>query len=151
MAVRLSIALSFVTIIAAIAGCNSGHVGPRGRNVDAGGTGTDGGSIYRCEDTTDSDGDGIYDTREGTSDLDGDGTPNAMDTDSDGDGISDADEAMSSDGCNPIDHDRDGSADGEPRAHGRQCTGRRRGASPHTASTIVRCVPLSVASRLPRS
>lgn len=111
MAVRLSIALSFVTIIAAIAGCNSGHVGPRGRNVDAGGTGTDGGSIYRCEDTTDSDGDGIYDTREGTSDLDGDGTPNAMDTDSDGDGISDADEAMSSDGCNPIDHDRDGSAD----------------------------------------
>ncbi len=49
----------------------------------------------------DSDGDGISDATEGTSDTDSDGTPNFLDTDSDGDGISDATETT-------VDTDSDG-------------------------------------------
>ncbi|NIR42149.1 MAG: hypothetical protein GWO04_48555, partial [Actinobacteria bacterium] len=46
--------------------------------------------ISGCSPTPDSDGDGIADQAEGTSDIDGDGTPNHLDDDSDGDGIPDS-------------------------------------------------------------
>lgn len=42
------------------------------------------------EEAADSDDDGIPDSLEGTEDIDGDGTPNSLDTDSDGDDIPDA-------------------------------------------------------------
>ena len=61
---------------------------------------------------TDSDGDGIDDSVEGTTDTDGDGTPNYLDTDSDGDGIPDIDEGtIDTDGDgtpNYLDTDSDG-------------------------------------------
>jgi gliding motility-associated-like protein len=58
----------------------------------------------------DSDGDGIADFIEGTSDFDGDGLTNNLDLDSDNDGISDSIEASGdlSDPCNPIIADSDG-------------------------------------------
>ena len=55
---------------------------------------------------TDSDGDGIKDSVEGTVDFDGDGTPNYLDLDSDGDGLLDAVEGH--------DADADGVADVTP-------------------------------------
>lgn len=61
---------------------------------------------------TDSDGDGISDADEGTTDLDGDGFPNYLDDDSDGDGISDADEAGDANPDSPpVDTDADGVPD----------------------------------------
>lgn len=105
---------AFVSVLFALttvaAGCNSGRVGPGGR-TDGGGIVRTDAVIGRCEDTTDTDGDGIADSREGTADLDGDGAGNSMDTDSDGDGVSDADENDSTNLCNPTDTDRDGSPD----------------------------------------
>ena len=68
--------------------------------------------IPGCEETADSDLDGIADVAEGTGDTDGDGTPNTLDTDSDGDGISDTDEHV---GVGPCSH-RDGDGDGRPDA-----------------------------------
>jgi hypothetical protein len=60
----------------------------------------------------DSDDDTIWDGHEGTGDVDGDNTINALDDDSDGDGISDADEAGDADPSTPPDnHDSDGLAD----------------------------------------
>jgi dienelactone hydrolase len=49
---------------------------------------------------SDSDGDGILDALEGVADVDGDGSPNSIDVDSDGDGLSDATE-----GLGDLDHD----------------------------------------------
>lgn len=62
----------------------------------------------------DSDGDGINDDIEGSDDLDGDGTPNYLDTDSDGDGIDDIVETIrDSDGDNvPNAFDSDSDNDG---------------------------------------
>ncbi|HJK93221.1 MAG: hypothetical protein CMN31_04735 [Sandaracinus sp.] len=74
---------------------------------------SDGGSgpiVSGCDASVDSDGDGIADDLEGTEDLDGDGTPNHLDTDSDGDGIDDATEAGDSP-CALRDTDSDGTAD----------------------------------------
>lgn len=72
----------------------------------------------------DSDGDGISDRSEGTSDpagatdTDGDGTPDYLDTDSDNDGVSDAEEAAN--GTNPKagDTDGDGLSDAEEKDEG---------------------------------
>ena len=58
----------------------------------------------------DSDEDGIPDDIEGTGDLDGDDTPDYLDTDVDGDGVSDADE-VGDDPLNPVDTDKDGEPD----------------------------------------
>ncbi|MEY5034888.1 MAG: hypothetical protein RL447_1266, partial [Bacteroidota bacterium] len=60
---------------------------------------------------TDSDGDGIPDSIEGTGDSDGDGIPDYLDTDSDNDGIPDAQEDAGCNGaspCVPTDTDGDG-------------------------------------------
>jgi hypothetical protein len=74
-------------------------------------TDRDGGPGSGCSDTTDTDGDGIADQREGTNDLDGDGTPNHLDDDSDGDGIPDSIEGGGGDPCAPRDSDVDGTID----------------------------------------
>ncbi|MCB9597936.1 MAG: hypothetical protein H6719_34790 [Sandaracinaceae bacterium] len=73
--------------------------------------GTDGSVSTGCSDSTDSDGDGIADQREGEGDIDGDGIPNSADDDSDGDGIPDSVEAGSDNPCAPRDTDGDGSPD----------------------------------------
>jgi len=88
-----------------IVGCNAGHSGPN-RRFD-GGPGNDA-TLLRCDDLTDTDGDGIADSAEGSGDVDGDGAPNSNDTDSDGDGISDRDENVSTSPCAPTDSDGDG-------------------------------------------
>jgi hypothetical protein len=59
-----------------------------------GGTPRDGGltdtsTSGTCDDETDSDGDGLFDSFEGMDDRDGDGIPNYLDTDSDDDGVPD--------------------------------------------------------------
>lgn len=77
---------------------------------DAGAT-PDGAIAVRCESTTDSDGDGIYDEFETDRDWEGDGTPNHLDDDSDGDGYPDVDEHGLPDGCAAIDRDGDGIPD----------------------------------------
>ena len=59
-----------------------------------------------CTNTTDTDGDGLYDEYE-TGDTDGDGTPDALDIDSDDDGIADAEEAGSPAGCRARNSDDD--------------------------------------------
>jgi hypothetical protein len=105
--VALSSLLALTTVAA---GCNPGRSGPSRRGDGGPFIGSDA-TIGRCEDITDSDGDGIADSREGTADPDGDGAGNSMDTDSDGDGISDADENDSTNPCNPTDSDGDGSPD----------------------------------------
>jgi hypothetical protein len=63
-----------------------------------------------CTDTTDSDGDGLFDEIE-MGDSDGDGTPDALDTDSDDDGITDAEESGGVGGCRARNSDTDGLAD----------------------------------------
>jgi hypothetical protein len=67
--------------------------------------------ISGCSPTPDSDGDGIADQAEGTSDIDGDGTPNHLDDDSDGDGIPDSVEHQGAEPCRRVDSDGDGTAD----------------------------------------
>lgn len=64
-------------------------------------------------DSTDTDGDGIFDVIEGTTDVDEDGEPNHRDTDSDGDGVSDTIEygRAPSSGQRPQDADSDGDPD----------------------------------------
>ncbi|MCX7807202.1 MAG: hypothetical protein N2515_01215, partial [Deltaproteobacteria bacterium] len=64
-----------------------------------------------CNPRMDSDGDGIADWAEGTTDPDGDGMPDFLDDDSDGDGIPDREEARSSDPCVVNDSDGDGRPD----------------------------------------
>ena len=61
--------------------------------------------VFTADPAEDSDGDGIPDVVEGTLDLDGDGTPNLMDTDSDGDGVSDAVEYLADFNASDPDHD----------------------------------------------
>ncbi|MBN1773825.1 MAG: hypothetical protein JXB32_21370, partial [Deltaproteobacteria bacterium] len=63
-------------------------------------------------DFTDTDGDTVADGHEGTSDFDGDTTPNHRDLDADGDGIPDAEEAGDADvHTPPADSDGDGTPD----------------------------------------
>ncbi|MEZ4338473.1 MAG: hypothetical protein R3B82_17775 [Sandaracinaceae bacterium] len=81
---------------------------------DGGGTppGSDGGPSSGCSDSTDTDGDGIADQREGDGDIDGDGIINSLDDDSDGDGIPDSVEAgTGGNPCAPRDTDADGTPD----------------------------------------
>ena len=61
-------------------------------------TDTDGDGLPNYLDT-DIDGDGIPDAVEGTADTDGDSLPNYLDTDSDADGALDADEGTADDGA----------------------------------------------------
>jgi hypothetical protein len=89
-ALRLSLALALG------AACTTGNPRPE---RDGGPGPHDGTSDRRCETTTDSDGDGLYDEFEGTEDWDRDGAGNHLDTDSDGDGIPDADESGGLGGC----------------------------------------------------
>ena len=98
-------------LLSILVGCTAGRVGTNGGE---GGPppGVDGGPPPSgCMDTTDTDGDGIADQREGPGDNDGDGTPNVGDTDSDGDGISDMEEGGGGDPCAPADSDGDGVPD----------------------------------------
>ncbi len=76
---------------------------PNGIAVD---TDKDGTPDYQ---DTDSDGDGVSDTVEGTADADGDGAPNYRDTDSDGDGVLDCAEVGNNE--KPVDSDGDGLPD----------------------------------------
>jgi gliding motility-associated-like protein len=62
---------------------------------------------------TDSDGDGIPDSTEGTTDTDNDGTPNYLDTDSDGDGIPDATEGTTDTDNDGIPNYLDTDSDGD--------------------------------------
>ncbi len=78
---------------------------------DGGDGRVDGGPTVRCESTTDTDGDGIFDEFETTQDWDGDGTPNYMDEDSDNDGYLDSEEHGTDDGCAAVDLDGDGIPD----------------------------------------
>ncbi|MBK8252702.1 MAG: hypothetical protein IPK82_08545 [Polyangiaceae bacterium] len=84
---------------ALLSACTPSSQLPTGSSSTSSGTGGEGGffpvggSTPGCTDTTDTDGDAIADSLEGTGDLDEDGTPNNEDTDSDGDGLLDADEA----------------------------------------------------------
>lgn len=91
-------------------GCTTGEVTPPGRDSGVAG---DGGGLVEgsCESTTDSDSDGLYDDYEGTTDWDGDGTPNHLDTDSDGDGTSDTDESGAAGPCRARNSDDDGIPD----------------------------------------
>ncbi|WP_053233767.1 hypothetical protein [Sandaracinus amylolyticus] len=105
-----SLRLAFLSTLLALAGCTEGTNRPPGR-VDDGGTGP--GPIIEgiCSSTTDSDGDGLYDAMEGTSDWDGDGTANHLDTDSDGDGLLDSAESGGLGGCRARNSDDDAIAD----------------------------------------
>ena len=111
----LSLLVSSFLAIALAIGCAPARSGPPGGDPpggDDGGTGDrDGGPGSGCSDTTDTDGDGIADQREGTADLDGDGIPNNLDDDSDGDGIPDSVEGGGGDPCSPRDSDLDGTID----------------------------------------
>lgn len=90
--------LACALALASIAGCTEGDGRTGGR--DAGPGGPEGGTIERrCDSTTDSDGDGLYDDFEGMEDWDGDGVPNHLDDDSDNDGIPDAEESGALGGC----------------------------------------------------
>lgn len=93
-----------LALACALAGCTTG-VRPGG---DGGTGGPDGNLLAGCDDGLDSDGDGIADQAEGTSDVDGDGTPNHLDDDSDGDGIPDREEHGGSVPCSLPDADGDG-------------------------------------------
>ncbi|HJL44790.1 MAG TPA: hypothetical protein RMG45_03105 [Polyangiaceae bacterium LLY-WYZ-15_(1-7)] len=61
----------------------------------------------RCDNMTDTDGDGLWDDFEGSDDVDGDGIPNFMDTDSDGDGFDDRTESGEQGGCSARNSDAD--------------------------------------------
>ncbi|MCZ7678837.1 MAG: thrombospondin type 3 repeat-containing protein [Sandaracinaceae bacterium] len=98
---------SFLIIACALAGCRVGT----GITDGDGGVVPDGRLVVRCETTTDTDGDGIYDEFEGSIDFDGDGVPNYQDPDSDGDGFSDRDEHGTDQGCAARDRDGDGHFD----------------------------------------
>ncbi|MGE0790614.1 MAG: hypothetical protein AB7S26_33355 [Sandaracinaceae bacterium] len=90
-------------------GCAPGGLGRR--NED-GGTHDAADPTNGCEDTRDTDGDGIADQREGAGDTDGDGIANVGDPDSDNDGLSDATEGGSpANPCAPLDSDGDGVPD----------------------------------------
>jgi hypothetical protein len=102
---RIFASLLLVPLV--LAGCEVGD----GRRPDGSSTRVDGGLVFHCDGTTDSDGDGIYDELETSQDWEGDGIPNFMDTDSDGDGYSDAEEHGSADGCGVSDLDGDGIPD----------------------------------------
>ncbi|MFK7991688.1 MAG: hypothetical protein AB8I08_37070 [Sandaracinaceae bacterium] len=101
-----------------LVGCDGGiggtdtRDGSVGTGPDGSTTRPDGSFVGGCDDSTDSDADGIADQREGTGDTDGDGTPNVDDSDSDGDGISDLEESgMTGNPCAPRDSDLDGIPD----------------------------------------
>ncbi len=64
-----------------------------------------------CDETIDSDADGIADSIEGTSDFDEDGAINREDLDADGDGYLDSEERRSDNPCRPADSDGDGMFD----------------------------------------
>ena len=89
-------------------GCSSHGRVPTGGDA---GPGHDSGIIEGCDSSADADGDGIADVAEGMDDLDGDGTPNYLDTDSDGDGISDMEEHAGAIPCSRPDTDGDGIPD----------------------------------------
>ena len=93
------------TSMVVLVGCAS-RGGPSGTRTD-GGVGPDSGLIAGCDAGVDSDGDGIADGAEGMDDVDGDGTPNHLDTDSDGDGVDDATEHVGSHPCAFADTDGD--------------------------------------------
>lgn len=99
---------ALIATVVALTGCDAAL---GGRRFDAGTRG-DGAPSSGCTDSTDTDGDGIADQREGTGDTDGDGVANYLDDDSDGDGIPDSVEAgPSGNSCAPADSDFDGIAD----------------------------------------
>ncbi len=99
---------AFMAAVLAL-GCAPARVGSRPRD---GGAGPDGSIVGGCDDSTDTDGDGIADVREGMADADGDGIPNHLDDDSDGDGIPDSVEAgTGGNPCAPADSDLDGVPD----------------------------------------
>ena len=103
---NLSLCLSLCLGLA----CEPGNLSSGPNRSGEGGLGnSDGGGVEGC-DETDSDGDGIADVREGSTDADGDGIPNDQDDDSDGDGILDIDEAGPTP-CSPLDSDGDGQFD----------------------------------------
>jgi hypothetical protein len=103
------VGLSFLAVLLAVAGCDTGTPGGGvRRDAGPGGGGNDSGHA-----SADADGDGIPDDYEGRTagvDTDGDGTPDYMDTDSDADGIPDMVEGGSP-GAMPIDSDSDGTPD----------------------------------------
>lgn len=104
------LALSSFSVIACVAGLAGCRVGTGITDGD-GGLSPDGRLVVRCETTTDTDGDGIFDEFEGPADFDGDGIPNFQDLDSDGDGFSDRDEHGTDNGCSARDTDGDGHFD----------------------------------------
>ena len=83
--------------------CGGGNRNP-GRD---GGADIDATIHGRCENTTDTDGDGLYDDYETHVDSDGDGLPNSRDLDSDNDGLSDASESGMLGGCEARNTDGD--------------------------------------------
>lgn len=93
----------------ASAACTEGDGRPPGRPMGGDGGTTGPGPIVegRCDTTTDSDGDGLYDQFEGTEDWDGDGMPNHLDTDSDNDGWPDSEESGGLGGCRARNSDDD--------------------------------------------
>lgn len=104
MKLTLNSAFLLVAALTTI-GCHPGRLGSR---ADAGQNG-DGALTSGCTDSTDTDGDGIADQREGEGDIDGDGIPNYLDDDSDGDGIPDSVEGDTrGNPCAPVDSDLDG-------------------------------------------
>jgi hypothetical protein len=90
-------------VVAVLAGCSPGRSGPS-RERDGSILGGDAGPSG-CTSTTDTDGDGIGDQIETSADSDGDGRPNITDDDSDGDGLTDAAEARSTNPCAPANSD----------------------------------------------
>ncbi|MFT5358774.1 MAG: hypothetical protein ACI9KE_006013, partial [Polyangiales bacterium] len=98
---------AFAALVVALGCSPGGEVNPR---TFDGGPGFDGGRMGSCDPTSDMDGDGIADFREGSADPDLDGIPAEQDLDSDGDGISDAMEA-GMDPCGPPNSDGDDTPD----------------------------------------
>lgn len=108
MSFKNYVVLSCVLALAActFGACTKGGDAPAGRH-DAG----MGPIMGVCNNTTDTDGDGLYDEFEGNDDFDGDGMPNRLDLDSDNDGISDQIERGGRMGCAADNNDDDGYPD----------------------------------------
>lgn len=100
------------------AGCEAGAarpplLGERPKGLGDAGVGSDPSSSgdqpgYGCDETLDTDGDGIADAIEGTADFDGDGLANHLDLDADGDGLPDREEHQGRAPCQFADADGDG-------------------------------------------
>lgn len=101
--------LTTLALLTSLAGCDP-VANPRRDGGTGGDGGADTGEVPGCDSSVDTDGDGIADAAEGTSDFDGDGIPNNEDTDSDGDGIPDSEEAGDRP-CAPLNTDGDDNPD----------------------------------------